>query len=355
MKFLTQIVCLMLPIVLFAQDEKKDEVVTTGESSKVKFGTLIQLWNTTNLKSKDKGNETFNTFRIRRAEIKFSGDISEKVAFTVMFDPAKLLANSSSKPDTNTSVDKAKTKQSDFAILQDVFITYHLSKQYKIDLQVGQFKYPLTYEGLQSSAKLNFIERAEAVRSFGDKRDIGLQISAKPNQFVEGALMIVQGNSQNKTDGNQQKDFAGRVIAKPMSGLSVGGSFYKGNNGNDGKTPQNRFGGEAAYVKDAITTYGELIFAKDGKVKPQKSQLGGYAAFLYKLNDQWQPGVRYEYASTNYETASKEVPKTRLTFGVNYFVEKNSKIQLNYIYGKFSKKNGDYAANMLAVNWQVYF
>jgi len=349
------VLCLFCSI-LAAQEIKNDqEVVTTGNNSKIKFSSLVQIWNTTNFKNNDVGNQTFNTFRIRRVETKFSGAISDRVSYTAMFDLAKLLKSSLTDPDSaKGKIDKADSKQSAYAILQDVSITYSVNKENKIDLQVGQFKYPLTYEGLQSSAGLGFVERAEMTRTFGDKRDLGFQVSAKPGKMFEAALMLAQGNSQNKTDANTSKDFAGRIVVKPIEGLSVGGSFYKGYSGDGGKIPMDRWAAEAAYKKDAITAYGELIVAKESKSGVAESQKGAYAAFLYKLNDQWQPGIRYEYAWKSLETV-KKIPQNRLTLGVNYFVEKNAKIQLNYVYCKFSRDNGDTASNTVFVNWQVNF
>jgi phosphate-selective porin len=285
--------------------------------------------------------------------------ISENVGYAVMIDPAKILPNSLDKADStkvnkSQQVDNPKTKQSDFAILQDAYITYVLDNKHTLRLQVGQTKYPLTYEGLQSSSKLNFIERAEFTRIFGDKRDLGVELIGKPNAQIEFAFMVLNGNSQNKTDINRNKDFAGRVIFKPVEGWSVGGSFYKGFSGNDGRIPQHRMGGEAVYSKEAITAVGEFIFAKDDKVFPKKLQKGAYAAFLYAWNNQWQSGLRYEYANRSFEQNSS-VPQTRVTFGANYFVEKNAKVQLNYVYGKFSKHNLRATTRTILLNWQVSF
>ena len=341
-----------------AQDEKKDALPVTTTNATAKFGALIQIWNTTNFGNKDLGTETFNTFRIRRIELKFSGKIDDRIGFTVMIDPSKPLANSQTKADStkangSQNVDATKGTKSETAILQDLYITYLLNKEMSVEAKVGQFKYPLTYEGLLSSSGLSFIDRAEVTKAFGDKRDVGIQLSAKPGMF-EGSVMIVQGNSQNKTDVNKNKDIAARLIAKPMEGLSVGGSLYKGFAGNDGKTPQDRYAIEGAYKAGKITSYGEFIFAKDAKSGAAKSQKGAYIAALYRLTDAFEPGLRYEWAGKNFES-NKGIEQNRITAGLNYYLEKNAKIQLNYVYGKYSAKSKDTASNLFMINWQVNF
>lgn len=340
----------------FAQESNSNnkEQIKTSDEPKIKIGSLIQLWNTTNFKNETLGYETFNTFRVRRVQAIFSGVINDRISTNMMVDFARILPSSLTEPDSaKGKVDKANSKQSAYSILQDVYITYLLEKKNKIEMRVGQFKYPLTYEGLQSNTNVDFVDRAEITKTFGDKRDIGIQFSAKPKMF-EVTLMLVQGNSQNKTDVNRQKDLAGRMVIKPLPDLSFGASFYNGRAGDDGKIPQNRHAFEVVYKHEALTVYSEAVFAKDAKIGPARSQKGWYAAALYNVNESWQPVFRYEWVGKNFELL-KKIPRQRLTMGGNYFIQKNAKIQFNYIYGAFSNTYKKTLQHTIMINWQVNF
>ena len=116
-----------------------------------------------------------DTFRIRRSELKLSGDISPQAKWVVMFDPIKTSAP-----------------------LQDAFISLQASRY--IGLDVGQQKVPLGFEGTQSSGRLDTVERtlfiADKARGggWGDVRDLGVITRARlaGNQIESPARMLIE-------------------------------------------------------------------------------------------------------------------------------------------------------------------
>ena len=101
---------------------------------------LLQAWY-------QAGDNDYNdTFRIRRAELKFTGDITPQVNWSVMIDPARALSvnNTVVTVDGVPVVSNASINQSS-RILQDAFITLKLSPA--ANLNVGQFKVPSAWKG----------------------------------------------------------------------------------------------------------------------------------------------------------------------------------------------------------------
>ena len=107
----------------------------------VKFGMLLQGWyvaddSPASTGSSWLGNTTgYNTFRLRRSEIKLSGKITPDWAFEVMLDPAK-------------SQFSGTGPAADSKILQDLAVTYVGLKGYEFAL--GQKKIYLTEEGARA-------------------------------------------------------------------------------------------------------------------------------------------------------------------------------------------------------------
>ncbi len=181
----------------------------------LKIGGLLQLWYS---HDETRGNESgkADTFRLRRSEIMFSGEILPEVAWTVMVDPSKELGFSAGAIDQNTR------------ILQDYnidigYIPHHI-------VSIGQFKLPLTEEGLRSSVMLDTIERSFIGRTFGDQRDIGIQVRGIW-EYVDYWLGIFNGSGQNQLDVNDYKDISGRIVLKPFKDLEIGISGLTGRTG----------------------------------------------------------------------------------------------------------------------------
>lgn len=326
---------------MLAQKSDEDSTKSSGVLKSIfgigqpTIGGLIQLWDEYQAKANPGGSrQYYNSFLIQRIEIKFSGRVNDKIAYGVMVDFARSISNSS--------------REGRVSVLQDAHID--LSYLPEARLTVGQFKYPLTHEGLVSSGKLDFVERSEITRIFGDKRDIGIQIGGE-FQHLDYAVSLVNGNSQNEIDQNSDKDVVGRIVLKPVKGISFGGSGYLGRTGANGETPYDRAAAEFMYEGSGLKFASEFLWAREGKFGPLSDMKGFYATSLYQIEPPTQVGVRYEYADRNLEIV-KGVPRHRFTLGVNRFLdEKNgAKVQLNVLFTEDRVNNWNH---YVYVNLQV--
>ncbi|MCY3020549.1 MAG: porin [Planctomycetota bacterium] len=211
-----------------------------------------------------------STYRIRRAEIKFGIDIHENVTGVVMIDPAAEATSFSPVPSNQglfkstalmapeydavngpglgstgevTSVQYGTVQHGQGGVprlLQDAYINYHGVVPHH-DFTIGQFKPPMGEEGTRDSAYLDFAERA-MVTQMNDIRDLGAQVHGSWLQTEEGKCESgrVQywlgvfdgagdffgtagavnngalGQFQNRSDDNDEKDFAVRVLGRPV-------------------------------------------------------------------------------------------------------------------------------------------
>ncbi|MDQ2920791.1 MAG: porin [Acidobacteriota bacterium] len=322
---------------------------------KIKFNGLLQTWFVGG-----NGGVT-DTFRIRRAELKFTGEISPHFKWTVMIDPAKSLSlNNTFTTVSGTTVVKDTSVNQASRILQDAFIT--LSYVKRVNINVGQFKVPLSLEGLQSSTQLD-TERAlfasDRARggNFGDIRDVGIMLYGPLTKAVDYQLGIFNGSgeSQNDLDKNDQKAVAGRLVVRPpfIRGLQLGGSGVWGNWQRADRPRRDRLGAESLFVRGPITLKGELMTGSDGAIHRR----GYYGHFAYQFDpkfqgifraDTWDPDIARENNAAN-------ATERDYVAGFNYFIrERYFKLQFNYLRKTFPSGLVP-SRNVLLLNLQTWW
>jgi len=194
-----------------------------------------------------------DSFRIRRAEIKFSMDFSQYIKAEVMIDPSREAGTFPNFP-TNNGTSKRGTNSNGGIVtgdaggpignrlLQDAFIHYtgHIPHH---DFKIGQFKPPLGEEGIRSSSALDFAERS-MIGQLGDARDLGISIHGEwweadgkgngrfqywINAFnAPGNFHTSAGQFQNRSDDNDEKDIGYRVLVRPLWKNECWGSLELG-------------------------------------------------------------------------------------------------------------------------------
>jgi len=283
------------------------EPVETG-FGKIKLNGLAQFWY-----QNDNGAIPKDTFRLRRAEIKFLGEIkSEIVSWTIMIDPAQLREDLGRK-----------------SPLQDFFITYKPCPCFSVDF--GQFKTPFGMESMESSAKLDFIEKAmlASIIKWADYRDIGFALKGDlsiGNIKIKPMLGVYNGKGQNALDDNEPMDIAGRIVVSPISELNLGVAHYNGKSGSN-EEENIRTGIEAKFTIEPLSVYGEYATGKTGAKKRNTYYIASVCSILQSL----QVAVRYDYYDEDANVSSNAVTET--TVGLNYLLEKhNAKLQLNYVF-----------------------
>lgn len=320
-----------------SQQATPPSVVESG-FGRIKFTGLLQG----GFVSGDEG--VNDTFRVRRAELRFTGDILPKVKWSVMFDLAKALSvNTTSSTINGTPVVGSVSVNQSSRIFQEGFITYAHSK--KANFQIGQFKIPLSQEGLQSTATLDTVERAlflaDRARGggLGDSRDIGAMLFGALNKQVDYQIGIFNGvdESQNAPDQNDQKAVVGRVVFRPafIEGLQIGGSGAYGTAPRSPNPRRDRLGGELVYQRGKVKIKSELMTGINGGTHAR----GYYAHFGYRIQPKLELVFRYDTFDPNIrlDTTATNVNERDYLSGVNYFFKNNNlKLQLNYVRRTFA-------------------
>lgn len=310
---------LMISLVFGLAMSASAEPVEAG-FGKIKVNGLLQFWY-----QNDNSTVPKDTFRLRRGEVKLSGEIKpDIVSWAVMFDPAQIREDDTQ---TTNAAPKVITDVGRKSLLQDFVITLKPYKAFSIDF--GQHKVPFGMEGLESSAKLDFIERSALAYKFkwADYRDIGFTVKSDfeiGDVKIQPAVGVFNGAGQNRLDDNEPLDFVGRLVIKPIETLHLGVAHY---NGQTGTTENMRTGVEIKFSRDPVSVYGEYVAGKSsGKNKRTYYISAGYAFF-----DSWQAVARYDWYDPDNGQQNDE--KYEATIGLNYFIEKhNTKVQLNYVY-----------------------
>ncbi|MBK8811537.1 MAG: hypothetical protein IPN69_12505 [Acidobacteria bacterium] len=307
------------------------------------------------------GDQGFNdTFRLRRAEFKFTGEIIPKVRWTVMFDLAKALSlNTTTRSISGSTVIGSVNVNQASRIFQEAFIT--LSYLKRANVSFGQYKIPLSQEGLQSSSTLDTVERALFLSDrsrgggFGDVRELGIMAFGPLNKDLDYSIGVFNGlgESQNDVDQNERKALVGRLIYKPsfIKGLQIGGSGAYGNGGRTSNPRRDRLGAELVYEREKLKLKSEFMGGVDGEVHRR----GFYAHLGYRIIPKLEGIFRFDTfdPDTRREDASATVAERDYIFGMNYYFKGNNfKLQLNYLRKTFGNRISP-ARNVFTANLQT--
>ena len=307
------------------------------------------------------GHRNYNTFKMRRAELKFTGMLSPQADWTVMFDPAKSTKDVLTK-DSSGNVTSSTPNQTTNP-LQDMFLTYHFTPNVRVD--VGQEKIPLSSEGLQASNSLDVIEKALFISQgkLADVRDTGLQVKADWNQ-VHGTVAVLngEGENQNNLSGAPQKAIGGRVTFTPLnSNLTVGADALSERAATGFE--HERLGADVQYKNDKLTVRSEYEAAL-GEYSPtlgttsgafgsasldNKRGYGWYGHVGYKLTPKFELVARYD--TFNPDRSSSTNREEDWLGGFNYFLANNARLQFNYIHKMFH--NGTPIDNVFLAQFQL--
>lgn len=290
---------------------------------------------------------TANTFRLRRGEIRLTGQITPRISGTLQIDPAKQLsANAVTVPAGGGTVTPTLNQANN--ILQEIQVSYLLNKSDSGThyADIGQAKIPVGYEGdLVSSGALQTIERALIFRArdpfrggYGDIRDNGADLRGNFGQFdYKVGVYNGLGERQNTTAVSSPKALIGRLIFKPTSvpGLQVGLSGARGNTGNaigGPRTKRSMVNGFAVWKRDKWTAQAEYLTGdsqlQDGTAV--RDVKGYYAHLGYLFQPNLEGVLRYDTFDFNRHIGGADVKE--ITVGLNYYLRgNNAKIQANVV------------------------
>lgn len=240
-------------------------------------------------------------------------------------------------------------------LLLDAQIDWTLARAAVV--RFGQFKIPFSLESTTSSADLDTIDRSQVVNKIApgwdigaSGRDIGLVLAGQASVF-EYALGTFNGAGLNKADTNDHKDLSARLVAHPLAGVAIGGSYYDGLYSTAAGAPRTlrrRIGGEAAWILDGLSIKAEYIQATDGAVRRE----GGYIqAALFVAPRKLQLLLKADAYDKDRAAAGDRVDA--YTAGANWFLADRSKVQVNYLV--FRSQAGLTLNRMLEVQFQLGF
>lgn len=285
----------------------------------------------------------YDGFSVKRARLDFQGHFSSKFDYRVLMD---FVGQSGANGTAATG------GQLISPFLVESWIIY---KPFAwLNFKAGQMIVEFSQENKTQDRNLDMIERSQVVNalvarksdaagglvdSIGNQngRDIGIQIGGsiarlKDRYLLDYALQLLDGAGINTLDNNQSKDIDARLVFHPLKWINIGGSYYDGYDrftSNLGKDQERtRWGAELALVQDRWSVKGEYIKGQEGAHNPTTQQ-GWYGqAAYFILPKQLEGIVRYDWYDPN--TAKTQVKSTYYDFGLSYYFNVWTKIQIYY-------------------------
>jgi phosphate-selective porin OprO/OprP len=120
--------------------------------------------------------------------------------------------------------------------LRDAYLAFNYMPE--LNVQIGQYKVPFSYEELLSKRYIDFVERAAVVTAtVNPSRDIGVMLYGTAfHKLLQYQVAGMNGTGQNSTDNNSDKDIVARVVVHPfinadrevVRGVNFGGGMTWG-------------------------------------------------------------------------------------------------------------------------------
>ena len=279
-------------------------------------------------------------YRLRKADLKFSGAISPRLRWRITFDASKLEAlNTATGTEADSDAVRGVSVDQRSRMLQDAALTYTVNKYLALD--VGQQIVPLSLEGTLNTWSIETVERAnfEVERSravgLGDVRDIGVAANGRAAGLEYHVGMFNEmGDSQGTTDPNQEKSVLARVSYHTpfLPGFQIGGTG--GLQGGPATQKKQRAATEIQYRTPRFVVRGETMAARDGLLR----RFGWYGLTAYRLRPELQAVLRYDSwdRDTGAENALSNALQRQIVGGFAYFIEHgNAKLAVNVIHQTF--------------------
>jgi phosphate-selective porin OprO/OprP len=288
-------------------------------------------------------------FTIKRARLDFQGHFSTQFDYRVLVD---FVGASGANGTASTGGQLISPS------LIEAYITY---KPFTwLNFKAGQMIIQFSQENITQDRNLDLIERSQVVNalvarkgdaanglvdSIGNQqgRDIGIQLNGslvrvEGRYLIDYYLQLLDGAGINTLDNNQSKDFDGRLVLHPFRFLSLGGSYYNGFDRFTGTPTKDQFrtrwGVEEDLELNALSVKAEYIHGQDGSGNSKTGSLatlhqGSYGQVGYFILPRHLQGVfRYDWYDPI--TTKSNVNSTYYDFGLNYFFNVWTKVQLYY-------------------------
>ncbi len=294
-----------------------------------------------------------NTFKFNRARIGVVGEIPYDFSYYVFIETSPF-------------------KTGDPYLL-DAFITYKRWAPYA-SISMGSFKAPISLELNTACHKLHTINRSRVVSELtAPDREIGAMavgstadlelFGLKHKDIISYSFAVLNGTGLGVEDNNTAKDFAGRLVLSPTDFLSVGGSFRMGKQPAqiDGakEDERNRYGAELQIEKGNFLMQAEYLYGEDigsytvgggcggtpELVQGSVERDGWFAQAMYMTSWRLQPVYKIEFFDQD-KSVDDNAQMTQ-TFGINYFFNDWTRLQINYLYKAEESAYADNSGNVV--------
>ena len=278
-------------------------------------------------------------FRIRRAELGFTGNPAPKVDFYFLFDLGKIPAvTSTSAAVAGTSVVTGIGANAAQGILQDAFTGYQVTP--RLRFEAGAEKTGMSEEGNRSSLTLYTIERSimnglpTNAGRIGYIRDTGAVMRYKaPAGNINLGIWNDNGATQNTIDSDRTK-FANIVANYTGTRNLIAGVFGGTNIDNVHPKPsRDRAGYTLLYHNGRHFFESEGAYTLDQSAVPgtagRSIGLGAYGLYAYSLTskwqlvarvDEWNPALHGSVAGGVTLGGTSQHNLNEYTLGVNYYL-----------------------------------
>lgn len=273
--------------------------------------------------------ENASTFFLKRVRLNLAGDIAPKLDYRVQieFCSPKIV---------------------------DAYLRYRPFGE--LGIQLGEYKLPFSIENTEYvPLKYELIEYPLSLRKlmgFSDLcglsatgRDLGAMLFGgffhrEGYDILSYNIGVFNGEGLNTKDRNTSKDLCARLTLRPVAGLQIAGSYYRGEYGADYRK-RIRYGAGACYDQGPLVLRGEYICgttgmpAADAHPAFELDSEGWYAVAGWRATRTLLPVVRYD---TFRESAASESRQTNYTAGVVWQPAKYLRCQLNYTYEDYAAR-----------------
>lgn len=246
-------------------------------------------------------------------------------------------------------------------IISDINLTWGLLEN--LGVKVGLQKIPIGIEYNISSSKIELIRNVymdnylflgsedvftTKANGISTGRDMGINLfgeikSTADKRILSYALAAFQGGGVSNSNLTNKKNFASALYLYPTNGLQIGGGVYAGSafysegynvEGEINKSEshvRNRWVVSSEFKNERYTFRSEYAEGNDAGNKIQS----GYILNAYLLLPKLQIVAQYDWIKTN---SNSSAHKNGYTAGGTYFVNKWSKLMLNYVLTQYSKE-----------------
>ena len=284
-----------------------------------------------------------STFLLKRVRVSLAGDIVPKLDYRIQVELAK-------------------------PQIVDAYLQYKPFDQ--LNVKLGQYKIPFSIENtVYAPLKFEFIDYPLALsrmmgisETVGGKslsatgRELGLTLwggflKRDGYHVVNYDLGIYNGAGINTKDDNKSKDIAARLMIRPVAGLTLAGSYYRGEFGPD-YLERTRYGAGACYDHGPVVVRGEWIGGTTGTPRSEELPAGSFDSSGWYVMGGWRI-IRSFMAALRYDTlladtSRRRTRQTNYTVGLTWQPFKYLRCQLNYTYEDY-KIASKYDCNSLSV------